>query len=605
MLIVAILSFLSICTTLQVHAEQDVVGPGVWEALETQETVRVMIVFGMPTESLSASSAQATIKAQCDDILQIFRPGEFELLRRFEAINAMSGKITADGLRKLLDHPAVMRVDLDEGGTGSLAQAVPLANIDAIQSLGLSGSGVTVAVLDSGYDSDHPDLSDDLVGEACFCSGGGGCCPDGSSNQTGAGSAEDDHGHGTNVSGVVTSAGTIAPVGGAPNADVVAVKVLDSSNSFCCTSDVVAGLNWIINNRSDVDIINMSLGTNALFTGDCDNATAFTMAFATAINTLRANGVPVFVSSGNDGSGTQMQAPACVANSIAVGAVWDSDVGAQTVLGCTDATTAADQVTCFSNSSTTTDLFAPGAPTTSTGFTGGTSTFFGTSQASPLAAACAALMLESDPTLTPNDIETALEASPTLVSDVTNGLSFPRLDCLAALGLGNQPPVCNANGPYVAECAGSATSVTLDATASSDPDGDPLTYVWTGPFSGGTANGPTPTVSFESTGLFTVDVEASDGLDTSMCSASVTIEDTTPPELDLLVSPDVIWAPNHKLVTIQATITFDDVCDAAPTVRLVSIASNEPDNGLGDGDKPDDIQGADFGTDDREFQLRA
>jgi hypothetical protein len=56
---------------------------------------------------------------------------------------------------------------------------------------------------------------------------------------------------------------------------------------------------------------------------------------------------------------------------------------------------------------------------------------------------------------------------------------------------------------------------------------------------------------------------------------------------------------------MQATIAVGDACDAKPSVRLVSITSSEPDNGLGDGDTPDDIQGAAFGTDDREFQLRA
>jgi endo-1,4-beta-xylanase len=48
-----------------------------------------------------------------------------------------------------------------------------------------------------------------------------------------------------------------------------------------------------------------------------------------------------------------------------------------------------------------------------------------------------------------------------------------------------------------------------------------------------------------------------------------------------------------------------DTCDASPVVRLVSITSNEPDNGLGDGDQPGDIQGASFGTDDRQFLLRS
>jgi hypothetical protein len=85
----------------------------------------------------------------------------------------------------------------------------------------------------------------------------------------------------------------------------------------------------------------------------------------------------------------------------------------------------------------------------------------------------------------------------------------------------------------------------------------------------------------------------------------VTIQDTTPPVLTLAVSPTVLWPPNHTLRTIQAALTVSDVCDPSPTVQLVSIVSNEPDNGLGDGDHPNDVQGAAFGTDDRTFQLRA
>ena len=391
------------------------VGPGVVAELERSERSKVIIAYtgASPRPGLSA--------------------GQFRVRHDLSRLGVLSGDITAPGLLRVLEHQGVLRIDPDVGGSGNLAQALPLMNIDDVKGTGLSGAGVTVAVLDSGYDSDHPDLSDDLVGEACFCSGGGGCCPGGVSSSTAAGSAEDDNGHGTNVTGIITSRGLVAQAGGAPDAEIVAIKVLDSNNSFSTTSDVVAGLDWIINNRPDVDIVNMSLGTSVLFAGDCDNLTAYTIAFATAINTLRASGVTTFVSTGNDGSGVGMRAPACIANAISVGAVWDSNVGSRTILGCTDATTAADQVTCFSNSNTWTDLFAAGAPMTSSGRGGGTSTYYGTSQASPAAAACAALLLESDPSLTPAQIEAALESSPTLVTDATNGLSFPRVDCLNAL----------------------------------------------------------------------------------------------------------------------------------------------------------------------------
>jgi len=67
----------------------------------------------------------------------------------------------------------------------------------------------------------------------------------------------------------------------------------------------------------------------------------------------------------------------------------------------------------------------------------------------------------------------------------------------------------------------------------------------------------------------------------------------------------VLWPPNHKFVPITATITVSDTCDPNPTVRLVSITSSEPVNGVGDGNTSPDIQGATFGTDDRTFELRS
>jgi subtilisin family serine protease len=408
------------------------------DALETQEKVRAVIVFSVASGGGALGGAAfltAPVRTEIETvghrIVHSFAPDEFDLRWRYQSINALAGSISASGLLRLLDDTSVLGVDIDPGGSAQLAQAAPLVNLDALHALGYTGEGVTVAVLDSGLDTDHADLADDLVAQQCFCSspdGPTGCCPNGSETQSGAGAAEDGNGHGTNVTGIITSRGTVAPLGGAPDAGIVAIRVLDNAGNFCCSSDITAGLDWIINNRPDVDLVNMSLGTNALFSGNCDNATTWIVPWATAINTLRSNGVLSFASSGNSGSGTSMSAPACIANTISVGAVWDSNVGSQTRLGCTDTTTQADQVTCFSNSNSTTDLFAPGAPTTSTGRFGGTSTYYGTSQASPLAAACAALLLDEDPSLAPGDLETALETSSTWVTDTTNGLSFPRLD---------------------------------------------------------------------------------------------------------------------------------------------------------------------------------
>lgn len=171
----------------------------------------------------------------------------------------------------------------------------------------------------------------------------------------------------------------------------------------------------------------------------------------------------------------------------------------------------------------------------------------------------------------------------------------------------NQPPVCDADGPYVAECAGPTTPVMLDGTGSFDLDGDPLEYAWSGGFVEGTATGPQPTVNFPGFGDFVVDLEVRDPLEVAMCSAPVTIEDTTPPQISVQVSPAVLWPPNHKMVEITASVIVEDVCDSMPTIELTSITSSEPDDasGGGDGHTVNDIQGAALGTADFTFLLRA
>jgi subtilisin family serine protease len=74
-------------------------------------------------------------------------------------------------------------------------------------------------------------------------------------------------------------------------------------------------------------------------------------------------------------------------------------------------------------------LYAPGAFVTSSGISGGVSSFAGTSQATPLSAGCATAIRARVPGATPAQVEAALKASPSRVTDAKNGLQFPRLDC--------------------------------------------------------------------------------------------------------------------------------------------------------------------------------
>src|SRR4030095_7896948 len=81
--------------------------------------------------------------------------------------------------------------------------------------------------------------------------------------------------------------------------------------------------------------------------------------------------------------------------------------------------------------------------------------------------------------------------------------------------------------------------------------------------------------------------------------------DVTSPHMTVVLSKTELWPPNHNLAPITGTLTVSDDFDPNHKVVLVSIVSNEPDSGQGDGDAPNDIQGAAFGTDNRSFMLRA
>ncbi|WP_409343372.1 exo-alpha-sialidase [Paenibacillus sp. MBLB4367] len=81
--------------------------------------------------------------------------------------------------------------------------------------------------------------------------------------------------------------------------------------------------------------------------------------------------------------------------------------------------------------------------------------------------------------------------------------------------------------------------------------------------------------------------------------------DKTAPILSLTLDVTSIKAPNHKLVPIRATLNYSDGLSGIDSVVLRSITSNEPENGLGDGDQPNDIQDALYGTDDTSFSVRA
>jgi len=311
----------------------------------------------------------------------------------------------------LAAHGGVRRVDLDGEGHGALDESRPMVGADRVHDLGVTGTGRLVAILDSGVDSDHPDITDAIlhVHAIHFLEQG---------KDVGPG-AEDGHGHGTNVTGIVASRGSVAPLGIAPGSSVLPIKVLDDNNRGWF-SDWAAGLDHAVflheeDNGVDIDVINMSLASNSRFSGVCDDAHD---AIRRAVDAARELGITIFAASGNSGSTTSMSLPACMSATFSVGSVFD---------------TLPDRISRFTNRNALLDILAPGETILSTGLSGGTSSIAGTSQATPHCAALACLLLEIEPGLTPEAILDVLQRTGVPVFDELTRRSYSRIDAFAAV----------------------------------------------------------------------------------------------------------------------------------------------------------------------------
>lgn len=425
------------------------IGPRLAEALQhpvSAEGIAIRVTLKRDDLDPPGWTRRASVRARQDRVLGVLAPGTFQMNYRYESVSGFACRAQASAVDALLRHPEVTAIHLDYEVHGTLAEGAPLIGADSAHSSGITGFGVNVAVLDTGVDTDHPDLADDIVAEQCFCddhpSPIRGCCPAGGVQQSGAGSAEDDNGHGTHTAGIITSAGAVAAPGVAPDAGIVAIKVLNAAGSGF-SSSVDAAFDWLVTNHPalGVRVVNASLGDGGEYNNPLASPCSGTPS-ANAIALLHAAGVAVFAGSGNEGYDDGISEPACIPEAISVGGVYDASVGGVSWCGNSDCTTilcsdasGPDVFVCHSNSDEILDVLAPNWRTTSPAMGGGVDHFGGTSASSPYAAGQAALLLEDDPSLQPESIRALLKANGPLVTNAENGLSFPRSDVEAALGL--------------------------------------------------------------------------------------------------------------------------------------------------------------------------
>ena len=142
------------------------------------------------------------------------------------------------------------------------------------------------------------------------------------------------------------------------------------------------------------------------------------------------------------------------------------------------------------------------------------------------------------------------------------------------------PPVLTLPSNITAEAtSASGAVVTYTATAIDDFDG-PVPVTCT-PASGSTFP----------LGTTTVQCSAHDAAgNVAHGSFTVTVQDTTPPTIvSITASPNTIWPPNHQMVDVTITVIATDLVDPAPTSHIVSVSSNEADNGNGDGNTTQDF----------------
>src|SRR2546422_592614 len=410
---------------------------------EVRVLVELLLPSGRVAEGAVPNQARALYRQEITDaasrLLSRLTQHPHRVLRRYVTAPLIALEAGPTALQALdASSSLVKRVTEDRIHTPVLLDSVPLIGADKAWAQGFDGTGLVVALVDTGVDSAHQFLAGKVVEEACYSTTSAQrsttLCPNGADEQIGTGAGVycplelEGCWHGTHVAGIAAGNGTPSglPIWGVGRgASIMSVQVFSRFDGFfdcggsppcigAYTSVIPAALErvYALRTKPPFAAVNMSLG-GGLFSSTCDDHP-----YKPFIDNLRAAGIATVVASGNNGAIDRLSAPACVSTAVSVGA-----------------TTKDDQVADFSNVAPFLSLFAPGVSIISSFAGGGFAIASGTSMAAPHVAGTWAVLKQAKPTANVDEILQALTGTGVMIEDTLagTGTTRPRIQVDLAL----------------------------------------------------------------------------------------------------------------------------------------------------------------------------
>jgi serine protease AprX len=195
-------------------------------------------------------------KSSQDQLVNLVNSLRGQVLHRYGFMNGIAAELTPDAINVLGNNPDVVRIELSESKPLCLDFSNPTTRAEYWYDLGYDGTGVGVAVLDSGVDVLHPGLASRVIASRNFV-------PYGTSSDPN--DFDDTYGHGTHVAGIIASTDSQF-TGIASGASIINAKVAYDWNGDghpqVDGADALAGAEWAVtNSTANAEIINLSAGT--------------------------------------------------------------------------------------------------------------------------------------------------------------------------------------------------------------------------------------------------------------------------------------------------------------------------------------------------------